>query len=1140
MALQAVFKLLGVETQAAMADHIATASDPAWFRRRVEEVLVNDLEAALLQADVVMKRMAHDRGQSRRAAQAIRQQRQQAVAQATAAKASSKAAAAAATTTTPTPPTMPAPSTPILSPPTRGGLEEFSAEAEAILTRSRDPMVQEAEQAHAEAEVEREDAEVMVAAAEAAHAEAMEAAQAAFYAAMGNTNDAIPAMEAHVVTHTAATKAALLAARETLASAVQAVAAAAERARVAGVDAETAASRRQVMGLLRTEFLPHQGLEEDDNAGKAVAFGLSVRRLLGVYYSLDGMDVDSRDHYMHRRQEGIDSMLTPIFRSHLQAWRHRLAVQMCRALKEGNSFIDICRILPANIGAQLESAFKSGNFSINRGMSTLDSVSQTLSHIEPHSDLAHARRTDVPMPRDGRSTKPRMLNLSAGGATGPSETPEGQGCGLLRNLALLSGVRVGYDTRLLERAVVSTGLVEPVGAGPAAAGCVPVGRMTSAPVFVNGRLVGQARHSPDTVADRDPATHLLHTLRCLRATQDLPCDVSLYRTYGGGAVTPHGEVHINGDAGSYWWALLVVRRLSRLRQLLDSVTHDDGLWQLLLAEGLVELINKDEEVFCTRVAMSMRDLRMAPPDTYTHVVIHPSQVLSLTTSRIPLPEFNAAPRVTYAASMIKQALGQAPSNAAYRFDPSSYSLWYPQRPLLATVVSEHLRKGADSGQMAWVGIGSWDGFNIEDSLILNKSSAERGLFRNTNSRSVRDEVKSHGDEKETLGLPPADCRSRLSMDYSHINPATGLVEPGAILTRDSVVISKYVTSRSRRNVVDPVTGESRVVEETRVRDRSTHVRVREPVRVEEVLTTTTVDGNTLVRVRYCAMRQPKEGDKHASRYGQKGVVGRVVAATDMPYDERTGLTPDIMINPHGQPSRMTVGHLLEVLLGHVAAASGEFADGTPFTLSDAFDDGGADPEAVVRDVRRQMEALGFHRTDGKTRMRDGRTGRILKFDMYCGPQYYLALRHQVDDKIHSRSRGPVQMQTKQPVEGRHRDGGNRYGEMERDNSLAHGAPFFLMDRLVHCSDGDDIAVCEQCGTMAQPPKPTTAGGSLYGATVHASQPFCHVCLTGDHVVNRVMPHAFALSIHQCAALHIGVKLRGEAALRHETEHGVDL
>jgi DNA-directed RNA polymerase beta subunit len=278
--------------------------------------------------------------------------------------------------------------------------------------------------------------------------------------------------------------------------------------------------------------------------------------------------------------------------------------------------------------------------------------------------------------------------------------------------------------------------------------------------------------------------------------------------------------------------------------------------------------------------------------------------------------------------------------------------------------------------------------------------------------------------------------------------------------------------------------------------------------VDEVIFTKSPEGEDVVRLRTRAMRVPEIGDKFCSRYAQKGTIGAVYDEVDMPFSPESGCTPDLIINAHGQPSRMTIGHILETLCGKAAALRGEQVDGTPFVVSADADD---HPDGVVNKFGAQLEAFGF-KADGCETLYDGRTGRPLEMQVFVGPVAYSKLRHMVVDKYHARSRGPRSFQTRQPLDGRGRDGGQRVGEMERDCCIAHGASFVLEERLLTSSDQVDVFVCAECGAFAHQPQ-TTNGNPAH----------CARCLS-SRILRQTIPHGYRLSVQENAALHMDQRI----------------
>jgi DNA-directed RNA polymerase II subunit RPB2 len=357
-------------------------------------------------------------------------------------------------------------------------------------------------------------------------------------------------------------------------------------------------------------------------------------------------------------------------------------------------------------------------------------------------------------------------------------------------------------------------------------------------------------------------------------------------------------------------------------------------------------------------------------------------------------------------------------------------------------------KNLPAGQNAIVAIASYSGYNQEDSVIINQSSIDRGLFRSVFYRSYKDQEKRSGAqfneefEKPKLG----EVKGMRHGSYEKLDD-DGLVAPGTRVSGDDIIIGKTTPLPQPDEAPTP-----HAPRRFTKKDASTGMRSTETGIVDQVMLSTNDDGYRFVKVRVRSIRTPQIGDKFASRHGQKGTCGITYRQEDMPFNAE-GISPDIIVNPHAIPSRMTIGHLVECLLSKVSAMLGEHGDATPFE------------SVTVEDISRTLHQMGYQRTANEV-LYNGQTGRQLEAQIFLGPTYYQRLKHMVDDKIHSRARGPVQILTRQPVEGRSRDGGLRFGEMERDCMISHGAAQFLKERLFDQSDAYRVHVCERCGMIA--------------------------------------------------------------------------
>ncbi len=420
---------------------------------------------------------------------------------------------------------------------------------------------------------------------------------------------------------------------------------------------------------------------------------------------------------------------------------------------------------------------------------------------------------------------------------------------------------------------------------------------------------------------------------------------------------------------------------------------------------------------------------------------------------------------------------------------------YPQTPIVTTKTMNLLgMEKRPAGQNCIVAVLPFDGYNIEDAIVLSKSSVDRGLCRTFFYRVYESESKQYpGGMRDNFVIPNADENIR---GYKG-EKAYRLLEDDGVIAAESNV--------SGGDILIGKTSPPRFMEEYKEfetsgpyrRDTSVGVRPSETGTVDTIVMTQSSDGGKLYKIRVRDMRIPEIGDKFASRHGQKGVLGILAKNEDLPYTEQ-GITPDVLINPHAFPSRMTVGMLMESITGKAAALRGKKFDGSAF-VGEKID--------TVHEI---LEKSGF-KYSGKEKMYDGRTGKAFEVDVFLGVVYYQKLHHMVADKIHARARGQVQMLTKQPTEGRARGGGLRFGEMERDCLIAYGASMILKDRLLDESDKADMLVCERCGLVAY----HDAKQRKY---------VCKICADKAIIASVSVAYAFKLLLQEMQSLNIAPRL----------------
>jgi DNA-directed RNA polymerase II subunit RPB2 len=616
-------------------------------------------------------------------------------------------------------------------------------------------------------------------------------------------------------------------------------------------------------------------------------------------------------------------------------------------------------------------------------------------------------------------------------------------------------------------------------------------------LFINGGLIGTVEQSN--------TEEFIKRLRNWKRIQDIPFATS---------ITHHKktrEIHIVLDSGCCLRPVFVLENIHKFNDIYGYFKHNwYMLWDKMISNGVVEYIDKEEES-TMRIAAMWDDLkvpRTAQEMSFTHIEIDPIVVLGISASFVPFPDFNQAPRNTYGSAMLKQACGKVGLNSGQRFDTSGiHELFYPQKPLVSsfTEIFTHLNH-LPYGINVIVAIMIYTGYNQEDSIILNKAAVDRGMFRSLYFRTYKDTARNAGPEQEIFEKPDEkEVLGRKLANHTKLTES-GFPDLGQEIDQDDVIIGKVIkpTDSGKNNDVENVK-----------RDRSTIYKNKETARVDKIVTTLTGDGATLINLRTRSLRIPMVGDKFSSRHGQKGVCSRIMNQEDMPFT-LDGITPDVIINPHAIPSRMTIGQLLETLLGKAAVLEGKIGDGSAFNNTD-----NEDGRLLADKVGDILFKNGYNRY-GNERMINGQTGEMMTCHVFIGPCHYMRLKHMVIDKIHARTVGPRQILTRQPVEGRARDGGLRFGEMERDALVSHGAANVLKDRLLDVSDRFETSICSQCGmfAIAAPPKKKHYD-KLLG---EESKAYCKKCKTGDFVRTTVIPYAFKVLYQDLEAYHINMEM----------------
>ncbi|MFN3909936.1 MAG: DNA-directed RNA polymerase subunit B [Candidatus Anstonellaceae archaeon] len=547
-------------------------------------------------------------------------------------------------------------------------------------------------------------------------------------------------------------------------------------------------------------------------------------------------------------------------------------------------------------------------------------------------------------------------------------------------------------------------------------------------VFHNGRIIGYVKDGEQ----------YFKTLLKERRAGNLPKSVNFYFN------KKTSEFFINSDQGRARRPYIVVENSKSLLtpDLKEKLQNKQISWGKLVSMGVIEYLDSDEEEHAL-IALSEEEIT---PNT-THLEIEAVTITGTTVSILPYPEYNSSPRITMACSMAKQSLGTYLLNFNKRYDSRAHIMYYPQQPLVQTRPYKILNfSNHAAGQNFIVAITTMMGYNSSDSIVINKSAVDRGLGRSVFYKTHETEERRYpGGQKDKFEIPPIVAQGYRDERAYRFLGEDGIINPESNVEAKDVIVGKTSPPRFLEEIT--VFG---MVEEKR-RDNSLAIKPGDEGIVDSVLITDSIAGNKLVKVRIRSIKIPEQGDKFASRHGQKGVIGLLLHQNDMPFT-KDGIVPDLILNPHAIPSRMTAGHLLETLAGKAACITGEIADATAFN---------GDKEEKFRN---ELKALGFDEY-GEEILYDGRTGMKFQVKLFIGVIYYQKLHHLVSNKMHVRARGPVQLLTHQPTEGRAREGGLRFGEMERDCLIGYGAALLIKERLLEESDKSYQLVCAKTGAI---------------------------------------------------------------------------
>ncbi len=832
--------------------------------------------------------------------------------------------------------------------------------------------------------------------------------------------------------------------------------------------------------VLGNDLYPHCATKTQ----KLYFLGYMANKLLRT--SFGWRNTDDRDAYFNKRIDLTGTLLNNLFRNYFNKLVKDMTKQVVREINSGSwrsteNFLNIINrtniykiVKSTTIENGIKRALATGDFGVKNSNSNKVGVAQVLNRLTYISSLSHLRRVNTPIDKSGKLIPPRKLHATGWGFMCPAETPEGAPVGVVKNLSYLAHVTIRSNSQPIYD-IINPRI-------KAIDDCQPEELYEQIKVVINGAWVG---------ISEDP--YKLYMFLKKKKSE------GVLNIYTGITFDCYGrELRICNDAGRPTRPLLRVKNnvlalTPEIQKLImeDKLTWDDMSLDHVIPDAILEYLDPEEQNY-SMIAMDSSKLLQKGTYNYTHCEIHPSTIFGILASCIPYPEHNQSPRNTYQCAMGKQAMGMYVTNFDNRMDKTAYILHHPMRPLVDTRLMNFIKLNRiPSGGMVIVGIMTYSGYNQEDSVIFNQGSIDRGLFSATIYHSDKDEDKKiHGDEEIRCKPDVAKTKGMKFGNYGKLNNK-GVIPENTLVENKDIILGKVIPIKEHRN------DHTKVIKFV---DHSKIYRTREECYIDKNYIHRNGDGYTFAKVRIRTFRKPVIGDKFSSRHGQKGTIGIILPEKDMPFN-KDGVRPDVIINPHAIPSRMTIGQLKETQLGIVLLELGLFGDGTSFN------------DLPISRIRELLCKNGYE-SHGNQLLMNGFTGEQIETSIFMGPAFYQRLKHMVNDKQHARGSGPMVVLTRQPAEGRAREGGLRYGEMERDCMVSHGCSRFTKGRMYDSSDKFVVHSCRQCGMFV-----------IFNneRKIH----HCKTCGNRTSFARLNVPYAFKLLCHELITMNIAPRLVAE-------------
>ena len=818
-------------------------------------------------------------------------------------------------------------------------------------------------------------------------------------------------------------------------------------------------SEAHVLDIIKNQLFIHM---PNDPTSQAAFLGDCVRKMLRVS---EGYETPTdRDDLRNQRCLTSGFLIQELFNNSYNIWRKAMMLAIDTeynnnkaTLYRDENFKNIfqagngTRIFVSNLLTDMLMKGFKGKWGTGLGEDKTGAL-QALSRLSYIDFMSHCRRVILAFDTSKKITGPRKLHTSQYGYFCTSETPTGASIGITKNLSIMTAISTASQTDaffkwLREKAnVLESKYV------------TDQERILFVPIHINGGLFGY-------IADSE-SQRLLTTLKLLKRTGCLPYSVSISFSFrersifiymdAGRPLRPlvwlnegaDNKVPVNKLSTYPNWRTLIMGTLKirenanlETTEFVDPIQEKRTLQQYIDAlkahTGAIEYVDPYEQ----NEAFIANNPAYITPET-THMEVHPSTIMSMMTTLIPFAPHNQSPRNQLSCSQSKQGVSVYATNWRNRFDNTAHVLCYPEMPITRTIYNNYLGEGKlGYGMNCILAIACWTGYNQEDGIVMNYDALQRGMFRSMAFRSYQafEEDDEKAGIKVRFGNPALignwyDLKPGL--DYSKLDER-GIIREGEYVDESTVIVGAYMMSSTGGQM----------------NDASTTPQVWTRGRVEKVVVMVNNVGLRLVKIRVVQDRIPELGDKFSNRHGQKGTIGALLRGHDMPRTE-SGIVPDMIMNPHAIPSRMTIAQNLEQLLGKTAALSGAIGDGTAF-----MNDGSPQDE-----IGAILETHGYEKY-GNEVLYNGATGEQIQAAIFIGPVYGMRLKHMVEDKWQARGKGRKEVRTHQPTGGRGAQGGLKIGEMDRDSIIGHGITAFVKESFMERSDGAKIPICVACGTI---------------------------------------------------------------------------